>query len=177
MCLFNWWCVWWLVYLLTNLWAAKLRHLFSSQDVTEQDNLHADVMNNISPSDLANLDVSPDSVLECIGHLKHGKFDGTSLSSDFLIYAAPVIALVQFFTAILRHGYVPASLRDCLIVSIPKGKKIPLSVIITVLLHLHHLLARPWSGSFSPSLVNVSVLMTCSLALRRVFHFTVHWLC
>ena len=54
--------------------------------------MHADVMNNISPSDLANLNVSPDSVLECIGHLKHGKSDGTSLSSDFLIYAAPVIA-------------------------------------------------------------------------------------
>ena len=99
--------------------------IFSSQDVTEQDNLHADVMNNVSPSDLANLDVSPDSALEYIGHLKHGKFDGTSLSSDFLIYAAPVIALVQFFTAILRHGYVPASLRDCLIVPIPKGQKDP----------------------------------------------------
>ena len=77
---------------ISNLWATKLRDLFSSQDVTERDNLHADVMNNISPSDLANLNVSPDSVLECIGHLKHGKFNGTSLSFDFLIYAAPVIA-------------------------------------------------------------------------------------
>ena len=57
---------------ISNLWATKLRDLFSSQDVTERDNLHADVMNNISPSDLANLNVSPDSVLECIGHLKHG---------------------------------------------------------------------------------------------------------
>ena len=57
---------------ISNLWATKLRDLFSSQDVTERDNLHADVMNDISPSDLANLNVSPDSVLECIGHLKHG---------------------------------------------------------------------------------------------------------
>ena len=40
---------------ISNLWGAKLRDLFSSQDVTERDNLHADVMNNISPSDLANL--------------------------------------------------------------------------------------------------------------------------
>ena len=49
-------------------------------------------------------------------------------------------------------------------------------MIITVLLHLHHLLARPWSGSFSPSLLNVSVLMTCSLALRRVcpLHCALH---
>ena len=51
----------------------------------------------------------------------------TSLSSDFLIYAAPVIAdaYAQLFTAILRHGYVPASLRDCLIVPIRKGQKDP----------------------------------------------------
>ena len=57
------------------------------------------MLNNISPSDLANLNVSPDSLLECIGHLKHGKSDGTSLSSDFLIYAAPVAdALAQLFT-------------------------------------------------------------------------------
>ena len=44
--------------------------------------------------------------LQCIGHLKHGKSDGTSLSSDFLIYAAAVFAdaLAQLFTAILRHG-------------------------------------------------------------------------
>ena len=85
---------------ISNLWATKLGDLFSSQDVTERDNLHADVMNNISPSDLANLNVSPDSVLECIGHLKHGKSDGTFLSSDFLIYAAPVIAnvLAQLFS-------------------------------------------------------------------------------
>ena len=48
---------------ISRLWATKLRDPFSSQDVTEQDNLHADVMNNISPSDLANLNVSPDSVL------------------------------------------------------------------------------------------------------------------
>ena len=69
--------------------------------------MHADVMNNISPCDLASLNVSPDSVLECIGNLKHCKSDGTSLSSDFLIYAAPVIAdtLAQLFAAILWHGY------------------------------------------------------------------------
>ena len=47
---------------ISNLWGGKLRDLFSSQDVTERDNLHADVMNNISPSDLANLNVSPGSV-------------------------------------------------------------------------------------------------------------------
>ena len=47
---------------ISNLWGAKLRDLFSSQDVTERDNLHADVMNKISPNDLANLNISPGSV-------------------------------------------------------------------------------------------------------------------
>ena len=162
MCLFNWWCVWWLVYLLTNLWAAKLRHLFSSQDVTERDNLHADVMKNISPNDLANLDVSPDSVLEYIRHLKHGKSDGTFLSSDFLIYAAPVIAdaLAQLFTAILRHGYVPASLWDYLIVPIPKGQK-----------DRNYKAVSKWSGNIIPSVSN----NYCSIALATSLIKTVEW--
>ena len=112
---------------ISNLWASKLCGLYNSQDVTERDNLQANVMSNILSNDLADLGVSPDLVLECIGRLKPGKSDGTSLSSDCFISAAPVItdSLAQLFTAILRHGYVPASLWDCLIVPIPKGHKDP----------------------------------------------------
>ena len=116
-----------------------------------------------------NLNVSSDSVLECIGHLKHGKFDGTSLSSDFLIYAAPVIAdaLAQLFTAILRHVYVPASLRDCLIVPIHKGQKDPSISDNYCSIALGQSLSNTLEWVIL-SLLNVSVLMTCSLALRRV---------
>ena len=103
--------------------------------------------------------------------IKHGKSDGTSLSSDFLIYAAPVIAdaLAQLFTAILQHGYVPASLRDCLIVPIRKGQKDP-----SISDNYHSIALAPSLSKtlewviLSQFILNFSALMTCSLALRRV---------
>ena len=40
---------------------------------------------------------------------------------------ASVIApsLATFFTAVLRHGYIPSALRDCVLVPIPKPLKDP----------------------------------------------------
>ena len=69
--------------------------------------------------------VSSNTVLECLGHLKRNKSDGSALSSDFFTYSAPVIAdsLASFFTSVLRHGYMPACIRDCILVPIPKGQK------------------------------------------------------
>ena len=41
------------------------------------------------------------------------------------MYSSAVIAepLAIFFTAILRHGYMPKCFRDCVILPIPKGNK------------------------------------------------------
>ena len=61
--------------------------------------------------------------------LKPHKADGTSLLSDHLIFALPAIEgfVAKLFTCILRHGYMPAALRDCILVPIPKGNKDPTS--------------------------------------------------
>ena len=59
--------------------------------------------------------------------LKRCKNDGTDLSSNHLILALPAIELfaADLFTSILRYGYMPSVLRDCILVPIPKGNKDP----------------------------------------------------
>ena len=59
--------------------------------------------------------------------LKLGKSDYAFLSSDHLRNDSAVIAtpLAAYFTSILRHGYMPNVLRDCVVIPIPKGLKDP----------------------------------------------------
>ena len=47
----------------------------------------------IVTSDLASVDVSPAVVSEALSHLKHGKGDGSYLSSDHFLLCSDVIHL------------------------------------------------------------------------------------
>ena len=70
------------------------------------------------------MQVSADNItFEVIGNLKSNKSDGSGVSSEYLKFAVPVIAesLAAFFTAVLRHGYLPKCLRDCVLLPIRKG--------------------------------------------------------
>ena len=110
---------------ITELWASKLQGLFSSQNTAACNEFYAEVSQCISPSILADVTVSSATVVECLGHLKHNKSDGSALSSDFFIHSAPVLAdsLASFFSSVLRHGYMPTCIRDCILDPIPKGQK------------------------------------------------------
>ena len=50
--------------------------------------------------------------------------------TDHLIFALPAIEgfVADLFTCILHHGYVPAALRDCILVPIPMSIKDPTSL-------------------------------------------------
>ena len=52
-----------------------------------------------------------DEVMEALRLLKRNKSDACGVSSEHLLYASSVIAepLAIFFTAIMRHGYMPHS--------------------------------------------------------------------
>ena len=110
---------------IADLWASKLQGLFCSQSTAARIDLYAEVIECVSSSELSDMTVSSISVLECLGHLKRNKSDGSALSSDFFIHSAPVIAdsLASFFTSVLRHGYMSACIHDCILVPIPKGQK------------------------------------------------------
>ena len=70
-----------------------------------------------------------ETVLDTIQHLKRDKKDDSSLVSNHFIIAAPVIAepLANFFSVLLRHGFLPAQLVNCVLVPIPKPGKNPSS--------------------------------------------------
>ena len=82
---------------------------------------------NTTEDDLKSIFVYPEIAREAFSHLKIAKSDGTGIPSDLLIIASPVITdfYSHLFTAIFRHGYMPKSLRDCVVIPVPKGKKDP----------------------------------------------------
>ena len=54
--------------------------------------------------------LSPAVVQDAIGHLKRGKSDGRSLSSDHFISAPSIYPfLAHLFTSILKHGCMPVA--------------------------------------------------------------------
>ena len=66
--------------------------------------------------------ISEDEVLEALCQLKKNKSDACRISSEHLMFAIAEL-LAIFFTAILRHGYMPQNIRDCVLVVIPKENK------------------------------------------------------
>ena len=81
---------------------------------------------------MCNTEFSGDDVFEAIQQLKRGKADAEGVFSEHLIFASPVLTepLANFFTSLLRHGYMPQNLRDCVLIPIPKKNKDPSSSLI-----------------------------------------------
>ena len=84
----------------------------------------AAIQSSLTESHLSAITVSHDQISEAILLLKSCKSDAFGVTSEHLKYAPPVIAnvLSSFFTAILRHGYMPLRFRDSVMVPI-KGNK------------------------------------------------------
>lgn len=111
----------------TNLFASKLGTLLNTCDPSDSNDLLSEFQHSLSPNDINNISVSPETVAEALSSLKKDKSDGSELSSNHLILASSVLPVIisQLFTAILRHGYMPKSLRDCTLVPILKSQKDP----------------------------------------------------
>ena len=82
---------------------------------------------SLRESDLKDTFISPSTIAESLSHLTLGKSEGTNLLSNHFIYASSVLSgfLSNLFTTMLRHGYVPNSLRDCILQPTPKPGKDP----------------------------------------------------
>ena len=79
----------------------------------------------MTTNDLFSESISSSCVCSAVKLFKPHKHDSTILMSDHLILAEPEIAdfVTTLCTCILRHGYMPLDLRDCILVLIPKGYK------------------------------------------------------
>ena len=105
----------------------KLRTLLASDSSTTCDSLLGQINDNLVSEDLNLVSISIPRVRSAFSLLKPHKNDGTNLSSNHFIRALPVIEsfVADLFTSILRHGYMPTVLRDCILAPIPKGNKDP----------------------------------------------------
>ena len=113
---------------IASAFAYKLKQLpKSSSDPSVYDRLSAELDSMIVSSDLASVSVSPAIVSEALSLLKHGKGDGSNLSSDHFLFCSEVIMpfLSQLFTCMIRHGYVPSVLRNCVLQPLLKPGKDP----------------------------------------------------
>ncbi len=82
----------------------------------------------------------------------HNKSADTNLISNYFVLASSVIApfLADLFSAVLRHGHMPAAVRDCVLVLIPKPLKDPSNSDrcrpITLAIQIS---VKPWNVAFS----------------------------
>ena len=107
---------------IANLFASKLNSRLNTHPGISANAFHS-FDSSLFASQLSEVNVSVEDVLSVLESLKPGKTDSDRVSSNHLKFALPVIAesVASFFTAILRHGYMPKSFRDCVVIPIPKS--------------------------------------------------------
>ena len=115
---------------IANVFSSRISSLLSSANSESCDSLLHQLTDHLTSKDLSSVSVSSSCVRSTFKLLKPHKADGTSLLSDHLIFALPAIEgfVADLFTCILHHGYVPAALRDCILVPIPMSIKDPTSL-------------------------------------------------
>ncbi len=109
---------------ISDCFRSKLSGLLNSSESISRNSLLAEVSSQIRVDDIDDVKISIELVEHCLKELGLNKSDGTILSSNHFVLASSVIAqpLAELF---LRHGHMPAAMRDCVLVPIPKPLKDP----------------------------------------------------
>ena len=153
---------------IANVFSTKLQDLLNADNPSKSS--ISDIGCSLSSSDLAATSVSPITVYEALSHLKTNKSDGTQLVSNHFICASACLTqpLSKFFTAMLRHGNVPKSLRDCVLQPIIKTGKDPSDSDSYRPIALAPTLSKVFEWCILIDHKSVSLLPLYSLALSRV---------
>ena len=97
-----------------NTFKLKLSAILKSTKSSFDDSRISDFLSSISSDEISGIRISPTVVSQSSNHLK---------------LASPVLSTFlsdsDFFNICLRHSYMPRSLRDCILVPIPKPHKDP----------------------------------------------------
>lgn len=112
---------------IANLWSNNFKRIYNTAEGSDSTDLLSSLDSDLSSVELDQISVSAETICDAIGKLKRGKIDGCTLVSDHVIEAPHSICpfLARLFTSVLRHGFMPVSLRDAIIQPIPKGSKDP----------------------------------------------------
>lgn len=110
---------------IANNFASKFSALLNKHSSASRSSLLSSVQSSLTVSCLSCVLILEDHVAEAISQLKSHKSDASGVTSEHIKFASPVIAypLSSLFTAILRHGHMPESFRNSVLVPIPKGNK------------------------------------------------------
>ena len=114
---------------IANVFASKYKTILNTHSLGSHLSLNSTLHSSLTEEDMCNTEFSGDDVFEAILQLKRGKADDEGVFSEHLIFASPALTepLANFFTSLLRHGYMPQNLRDCVLIPIPKKNKDPSS--------------------------------------------------
>ena len=112
---------------IANLFANSFKQLYNSTDSSAAEELLDNLNSALTSAEIEHISISPDTIHEAIGKLRHGKIGGDTLASDHILNAPASLHqfLARLFTTLLRHGFMPTALRDATIQPIPKGSKDP----------------------------------------------------
>ena len=110
---------------IASIFASRFSALLNKHSPSPRYSLLTSIQASLTVSDLSSVIVSEDNVSCAISQLKSHKSDAYGVTTEHLKLASPVITnhLSSLFTSILRHGYMPQSFRDSVLVPVPKGNK------------------------------------------------------
>ena len=110
---------------IANRFATTFSGVLNTHSSVDHDNFHSFAQSFVNSCHLSEVSFSDVDVLEAISQLKPKKSDSDGICSEHLRYASSSVAksLANFFTSVVRHGYMPHCLRDCVLTPIPKSGK------------------------------------------------------
>ena len=110
---------------IADLFASKFADVLNTHSSVTHDTFRSLVSSSVKSSHLSEISFSDEDVLEAISQLKPRKSDCDGICSEHVKYASSALAkpLAILFTSVVRHGYMPQCLRDCVLTPIPKSNK------------------------------------------------------
>ena len=110
---------------IADIFASKLEDTLNTHSQSPHFSLQFSIQSSITSLDISRVSFSEDDVLEALSHLKSGKSDGDGVFAEHLIFASsPLITpLSDYFSSLVRHGFMPHCFRDCVLIPVPKKNK------------------------------------------------------
>ena len=174
---------------IANLMASNVEKILNTHSIKSCADLHSLYNSSLSSSQLQDVFVSNDDVVDAIECIAARKSDASGLSSEHLKLAAPVISdfVSALFTAILRHGYMPKCFRDCTLVPVSKSGKDascsdnyrPIALASTPSKVLEHIILEKYSKFFVSNCLQFgfkggSSTTTCTALVKSVVAKYIH---
>ena len=152
---------------IATLMASKLENILNTQPSVSRDHLSSSVNSLVSSSQLADIHVTEDKVIDDILSLKPHKSDASDVSTELLKCVIPIVSkpLAALLTTSLRHGYTPKCFQDIVVLPIPKSGK---NVSVSDNYHPISLASNFMSTLFLRNTPIISLVMSFSWALRQV---------